>query len=76
MAEEGLAVEGKNVTPDEIMLKSLKSNVFDWRLTQGDLKRMEEISGIMKELEILKKDVPLSSVVDLRWQSELERQKP
>ena len=76
MAEEGLAVEGKNVTPEEIMLKSLKSNVFDWRLTQVDLKRMEELSGIMKELEILKKDVPLSSVVDLRWQSELERQKP
>jgi len=76
MAEEGLVVEGKGIPPEEIMLKSLKSNVFDWRLTQGDLKRMEELSGIMKELDILKKDVPLSSVVDLRWQSELERQKP
>ena len=76
MAEEGLAVEGKSIPPEDVMLKSLKSNVFDWRLTPADLKRMEELSGIMKDLEILKKDVPLSSVVDLRWQSELERQKP
>ena len=76
MAEEGLAVEGKNIPPEDVMLKSLKSNVFDWHLTPGDLKRMEELSGIMKTLEILQKDVPLSSVVDLRWQSELERQKP
>ena len=76
MAEEGLAVEGKNISPEEIMLKSLKSNIFDWRLSQADLKRMEELSGVMKSLEILKTDVPLSSVVDLRWQNELERQKP
>ncbi len=76
MAEEGLAVEGKNISPEEIMLKSLKSNIFDWRLSQADLKRMEELSGVMKSLEILKTDVPLGSVVDLRWQNELERQRP
>lgn len=76
MAEEGLMVEGKAISAEEIMLKSLKSNVFDWRLSKADLKRMEELSGVMRNLEILKKDVPLSSVVDLRWQNELERKKP
>jgi len=76
MAEEELAMEGKTITPEEIMLKSLKTNIFDWRLTTADLKRMEVLIGVMKSLEILKSDVPLSSVVDLRWQNELERQKP
>lgn len=76
MAEEGLMAEGKAISAEEIMLKSLKSNVFDWRLSKADLKRMEELSGVMRNLEILKKDVPLSSVVDLRWQNELERKKP
>lgn len=76
MAEEGLAAEGKTIAPEEIMLKSLKSNVFDWRLSPADLKRMEELSAVMKGLDILKTNVPLSSVVDLRWQNELERRKP
>jgi NitT/TauT family transport system substrate-binding protein len=76
MAEEGLAMEGKNISPEDIMLKSLKNNIFDWRLAKKDLSRMEELTGVMKDLGILKADVPLSSVVDLRWQNELERQKP
>lgn len=76
MAEEGLAVEGKAIPAEEIMLKSLKSNIFDWRLSKADLKRMDELSGVMRNMEILKKDVPLSSVVDLRWQNELERKRP
>ena len=76
MAEEGLVLEGKGVSPEEIMLKSLKTNIFDWRLTQADLKRMDELSAIMRDLEILKKEVPLSNVVDLRWQNELERRRP
>ncbi|MBI4526354.1 MAG: ABC transporter substrate-binding protein [Deltaproteobacteria bacterium] len=76
MPEGDLVADGRNVPAEEIMLKSLKSNVFDWRLSQADLKRMEELSGIMKELNILKKEVPISSVVDLRWQKELERRKP
>jgi hypothetical protein len=76
MAEEGLAMEGKNIPPEDIMLKSLKNNIFDWRLAKKDLSRMEELTGVMKDLGILKADVPLSSVVDLRWQNELERQKP
>ncbi len=76
MAEEALMAEGKAISAEEIMLKSLKSNIFDWRLTKADLKRMEELSGVMRNMEILKKDVPLSSVVDLRWQNELERKRP
>jgi NitT/TauT family transport system substrate-binding protein len=76
MPEGDLAVEGRSVPASEIMMKSLKSNVFDWRLSQADLKRMEELSGIMKGLDILKKEVPIGSVVDLRWQTELERRKP
>ena len=76
MAEGEMAGEGRGVSAEEIMLKSLKSNIFDWRLTQADLKRMEELSAIMKELEILKKDVPLNSVVDTRWLNELEQRKP
>jgi NitT/TauT family transport system substrate-binding protein len=76
MPEGDLAVDGRSVPASEIMMKSLKSNVFDWRLSQADLKRMEELSGIMKGLDILKKEVPIGSVVDLRWQTELERRKP
>jgi NitT/TauT family transport system substrate-binding protein len=76
MAEEGLQLEGKTMAPEEIMLKSLKTNIFDWRLAKKDLARMEELTGVMKDLGILKSDVPLNSVVDLRWQNELERQKP
>lgn len=76
MAEGDMAGEGRAVSAEEIMLKSLKSNIFDWRLTKADLKRMEELSAIMKELEILKKDVPLGSVVDLRWLNELEQHRP
>jgi ABC-type nitrate/sulfonate/bicarbonate transport system substrate-binding protein len=76
MAEEGLQLEGKTLAPEEIMLKSLKTNIFDWRLAKKDLSRMEELTGVMKDLGILKTDVPLNSVVDLRWQNELERQRP
>jgi NitT/TauT family transport system substrate-binding protein len=68
--------EGHKIQAEEIMLNSLKSNVFDWRLSQADLNRMQELSGVMKGLDILTRDVPLSSVVDLRWQKELERRKP
>ena len=76
MAEGDLVADGRTVPAQEIMLKSLKSNVFDWRLSPADLKRMEELSGVMKNLDILKSEVPISSVVDLRWQTELERRKP
>ncbi|HXG50736.1 MAG TPA: ABC transporter substrate-binding protein [candidate division Zixibacteria bacterium] len=76
MPDGDLSVEGRTIPAQEIMLKSLKSNVFDWRLSKADLKRMEELSGIMREMDILKNRVPLSSVVDLRWQTELERGKP
>jgi NitT/TauT family transport system substrate-binding protein len=76
MPEGEFVAEGQNVKPEEIMLKSLKSNTFDWRLSQADLKRMQELSGIMRGLDILNKDVPIGSVVDLRWQTELERRKP
>ncbi len=55
------------------MRKSLATQVFDWRLSPADLKRMEELSAIMRDLGLLKKDVPLSSVVDLRWQRQLEQ---
>ena len=76
LPEGEIDTQGHNVQPEEVILKSLKSNVFDWRLSQADLKRMQELSGIMKGLDILNKDVPISSVVDLRWQTELERRKP
>jgi NitT/TauT family transport system substrate-binding protein len=76
MPEGELATEGQRIPAEEVMLKSLKSNVFDWRLSPADLKRMEELSGIMKDLDILKTQVPVNSVVDLRWQTELERRKP
>lgn len=75
MPEGEFAAEDRAVPAEEVMLKSLKSNVFDWRLSKADLKRMEELSGIMKNLDILKTSVPMSSVVDLRWQNELERRK-
>jgi len=61
------------VSADEVMRKSLATQVFDWRLSPADLKRMEELSAIMRDLGLLKKDVPLSSVVDLRWQRQLEQ---
>jgi len=73
MPEGGLTTDSGTVSAEEVMKRSLTTNTFDWRLSPADLKRMEELSGIMKELGILKKDVPLSSVVDLRWQKELER---
>ena len=76
MAEGDLVTDGRTVPAQEIMLKSLKSNIFAWRLTQADLKRMEELSVVMRELEVLKKEVPINSVVDLRWLNELERRKP
>jgi NitT/TauT family transport system substrate-binding protein len=75
MPEGELAAEGQNISAEELMMKSLKSNVFDWRLSKADLKRMEELAGIMKDLDILKSAVPINSVVDLRWQTELERRK-
>ena len=68
--------EGHTVQAEDVMLKSLKSNKFDWRLAQADLNRMQELTVIMKGLDILNKDVPINSVVDLRWQKELERRKP
>ena len=75
LPEGELVAEGQNISAEELMMKSLKSNVFDWRLSNADLKRMEELSGIMKDLDILKSAVPINSVVDLRWQTELERRK-
>jgi NitT/TauT family transport system substrate-binding protein len=75
MPEGEIEAEGHNVKPEEVMLKSLKSNKFDWRLSQPDLNRMQELAGIMKGMDILNKDVPISSIVDLRWQKELEKRK-
>jgi NitT/TauT family transport system substrate-binding protein len=75
MPEGEIEAEGHNVKPEEVMLKSLKSNKFDWRLSLPDLNRMQELAGIMKGMDILNKDVPISSVVDLRWQKELEKRK-
>ncbi|MGH7888204.1 MAG: ABC transporter substrate-binding protein [Candidatus Binatia bacterium] len=75
MPEGEIEAEGHNVKPEEVMLKSLKTNKFDWRLTQADLNRMQELAGIMKGMDILTKDVPISSIVDLRWQKELEKRK-
>jgi NitT/TauT family transport system substrate-binding protein len=71
-----LAAEDRSVPAQEVMLKALKTNVFDWRLSKADLKRMEELSGIMTDLDILKTQAPISSVVDLRWQTELEQRRP
>ncbi|HWP60123.1 MAG TPA: ABC transporter substrate-binding protein [Candidatus Acidoferrales bacterium] len=76
MPEGDLVADGRTVPAQEIMLKSLKSNVFDWRLSPADLKRMEELTAVMRQLDILKQNVPVSSVVDLRWQTELERLRP
>ena len=75
MPEGEIEAEGQNVKPEEVMLKSLKTNKFDWRLSQPDMNRMHELAGIMKGMDILNKDVPISSVVDLRWQKELEKRK-
>ena len=75
MPEGEIETEGHNVKPEEVMLKSLKSNKFDWRLSPPDLNRMQELAGIMKGMDILNKDVPISSIVDLRWQKELEKRK-
>ena len=75
MPEGEIEAEGHNVKPEEVMLKSLKSNKFDWRLSPPDLNRMQELAGIMKGMDILNKDVPISSIVDLRWQKELEKRK-
>jgi NitT/TauT family transport system substrate-binding protein len=76
MPEGELVAEGRSLPAQEVMLTALKTNVFDWRLSKADLKRMEDLSGIMKDLDILKTQVPISSVVDLRWQTELEQRKP
>ncbi len=76
MPEGEIDTGSHSVKPEEVMLKSLKSNIFDWRLSDADLKRMQELSGIMKGLDILNKDVSINSMVDLRWQKELERRKP
>ena len=75
MPEGEIEAEGHNVKPEEVMLKSLKSNKFDWRLTQPDMNRMQELAGIMKGMDILTKDVAIGSIVDLRWQKELEKLK-
>jgi NitT/TauT family transport system substrate-binding protein len=76
MPEGELVTEGRSLPAQEVMLKALKTNVFDWRLSKADLKRMEDLSGIMKDLDILKTQVPISGVVDLRWQAELEQRTP
>lgn len=76
MPEGDSATEGHAVVAEEIMLRSLKSNVFDWRLRPADLQRMGELTAIMKEMGILKQEVLIDSVVDLRWQNELEGRKP
>lgn len=73
MPEGELATDGRSVTAEEVMLKALKTNVFDWRLSKTDLTRMDDLSGIMKDLDILKTHIPIRSVVDLRWQTELEQ---
>lgn len=75
MPEGEIETEGHSVKPEEVMLKSLKSNKFDWRLSPPDLNRMQELAGIMKGMDILNKDVPINSIVDLRWQKELEKRK-
>lgn len=72
MAEGGHKMETGAIPAEEIMRRSLATQNFDWRVTPADLKRMAELSGIMKELGVLKKDVPLETVVDLRWQREIE----
>jgi NitT/TauT family transport system substrate-binding protein len=76
MPEGELAADGRSVSAAEVMLKALKTNVFDWRLSESDLTRMDELAAIMKTLDILKKEVPINQVVDLRWQTELERRTP
>jgi hypothetical protein len=75
MPEGEFEAEGHSVKPEEVMLKSLNSNKFDWRITQPDMNRMQELAGIMKGMDVLAKDVPISSIVDLRWQKELEKRK-
>ncbi|MFB3817510.1 MAG: ABC transporter substrate-binding protein [Candidatus Methylomirabilales bacterium] len=72
MAEGGHKMETGAIPAEEIMRRSLTTQKFDWRLGAADLKRMAELSGIMKELGVLKRDVPLETVLDLRWQREIE----
>lgn len=68
---EGDSLDTPNgkVSAVQIIEDSIKSQKFNWELTDNEIKRMQELSDIMSAQGSLKKPMKVEDILDLTWQN-------
>lgn len=70
MKEEKLqTVEGGSVPAVQVIREAIEAQDFNWEITEDQIKKMQEIVGMMVEQGILKKEIDVRNALDLSWQT-------
>jgi NitT/TauT family transport system substrate-binding protein len=70
---ETLDTPNGKISAVQVIKESIESQVFNWELTEDQIKRMQELSDIMHAQGSLKKPMNVEAILDLTWQNEQKK---
>jgi len=62
--------DGTTVPAESVIQASIESQVFNWKITDEDIARMDEVGQMMVDQEILKAKPDVKTALDLSWQEQ------
>lgn len=68
MAEDMLVTPSGPVPARRVVAEAIEANTFNWRLTEQDVGRIEEVEKMMRDEGLLARRVDLEQLLDLSWQ--------
>ena len=64
---------GGEIKSVDVIKQAIETQVFDWKITPDQVKRMQEIADIMKSQGILEKSVKVEDILDLSWEQKQKK---
>lgn len=68
IADEELTGPKGPIPAVDVIQKAIESQMFHWAISQEDVKRMDEIVGIMVDQGLMKQRIDVTTILDLTWQ--------
>ena len=68
-----LEIDGKETKAVDIITEAIKSQTFNWELTDAEVKRMQEMTDMMLKQGVLKEKVDVTTLLDLSWQKQQKK---
>ncbi len=65
--------DGKETKAVDIITEAIKSQTFNWELTDKEVKRMQEMTDMMHKQGVLKEKVDVTTLLDLSWQKQQKK---